>query len=271
MMEKLFERKEILRSFQKFNNYSNDLLSSSFGTFETRLDIFINFCENDKVMGFITSQLKGYDFDRWMDKFGDSGSIFGNFELPLDENDRLSLLYQILLRLNAHEFQFEAFCNRIFGPYENFTRLPYKFNEAITTSLVRDLGYKLEEIGEKIEAVNEGQQITQERLIIINNGNITNSQLAIGTNIKQTKISRDIDLDALINKLADSILGESSLKDADKDDLLIDVESMKKEMQKNKPNKERIMGYLDNFVTIASLAEISQKIIRYISASGIFN
>lgn len=99
-------------------------------------------------------------------------------------------------------------------------------------------------------------------------GNIIDSQVAIGTDIKQIKISKDVHLDALVNELADSILADSSLKD--KHDMLIDLESMKKEMQKSKPNKDRIMGYLNDFVTVASLVEISKKIIEYISTSRIF-
>ncbi len=104
--------------------------------------------------------------------------------------------------------------------------------------------------------------------ITINAQNITDSQVAIGTDIKQIKISRDVNLDALVNALADSILADSSLKD--KQDRLNDLESMKKEMIKRKPNKDRIMGYLNDFVTVSSLVEISQEIIKYISTSRIF-
>ncbi|KAB2946092.1 MAG: hypothetical protein MPEBLZ_03387 [Candidatus Methanoperedens nitroreducens] len=105
--------------------------------------------------------------------------------------------------------------------------------------------------------------------ITINAQNITDSQVAIGTDIKQIKIPRDVHLDALVNALADSILADSSLKD--NHDMLIDLESMKKEMIKSKPNKDRIMGYLNDFVTVSSLVEISQEIIKYISTSRIFD
>jgi len=274
-MEKLFERKEILRSFQKFNDYSSDLLTSNSSTFDTRLAIFIDFCEKDKVMGFITTQLKGYDFAKWKQEFDQSGgSMAGSadFKLPVDEDERLSLLYQMLLKTNSEEFNFLTFCTMAFClGNRTISGYIYEFNEAITRPLVRDLGYKLEEIGDNIGEVKGSQQITQDHLIIINNGNITNSQLAIGANIKQIKVSRDADLDALVNKLADLIITDKSLMDTNKDDLLSDVESMKLEMQKNRPIKGRIMGYLENFVTVASLAEMSQQIIGYISTSGIFN
>jgi hypothetical protein len=233
-MEKLFESKEILRSFQKFNNYSSDLLCSNYSTFETRLAIFIDFCEKDKVMGFITTQLKGYDFTKWKQEFDKSGGCMAgsaDFKLPINEDDRLSLLYQMLIKTNAEEFDFLTFCTMAF--YSNdISGYIYEFNEAITRPLVRDLGYKLEDIRDNIREVNEGQQIAQELLIIINNGNITNSQLAIGANIKQIKISKDTDLDALVNKLADSILEDGFLKEVEKQDKLSDVESMKIEMQK---------------------------------------
>ena len=144
------------------------------------------------------------------------------------------------------------------------TGLIYKLNEAITRLLVRDLNYKMEEIKDGIEITNQTQEINQEHLVIINTGNISNSQLAIGMNIKQMKISKNSDLDDLINNLADLILADDSIEDSDKEDLLYDVESMKTELQKNKINKERIMGYLTNFVTFANLAQISQDIIGLI-------
>ncbi len=263
-MEKLFERKEILLSFRKFRDFSRDLFNSDFATFNTRLAIFIDFCESDKVMGFITSQLKRYDSDGWMDEFKKSGGKEG-LKFPLNEDDRISLLYQILLKINTKEFDFVTFGVMAFGS-RTVNELIKRFNEAITQPLVRDLNYKLDEIKEEIDA-SDDTQIPQERLVIITAGDISNSQIAIGTSIKQIKISRDPGLDALVNKLADTILKDSSLKEVEKADLLSDVESMKIEMQKSMPVKERIMGYLDNFVTVASLVEISQKIIEYITAS----
>ena len=269
-MDKTFELKKILKAFKKFDDYSDDLLNSDYATFETRLNIFIDFCENDKVMSFITNQLKGYDFTLWFDEFRKSGgSMAGSadFKLPLDENDRLSLLYQILLKINSNEIKFTDFCMMAFKSADGtITGLIYKLNEAITRLLVRDLNYKMEEIKDEIEITNQTQEINQEHLVIINTGNISNSQLAIGMNIKQMKISKNSDLDDLINNLTDLILADDSIEDFDKEDLLYDVESMKTELQKNKINKERIMGYLTNFVTFANLAQISQEIIGHISS-----
>lgn len=266
-MERLFERKEILLSFRKFKDFSSDLFKSDYATFNTRLAIFIDFCERDKVMGFITSQLKRYDFAGWMEEFKKSGGKKG-LEYPLNEDDRISLFYQILLKINAKEVNFLAFSVMAFGS-KTVNELIQKFNEAITKPLVRDLDYKLEE--KKVEiAASEDRQIPQELLVIITAENISNSQIAIGANIKQIKVSRDMELDALVNKLADLILIDKSLKEVEKEDLLSDVESMKIEMQKNNPIKRRIMEYLDNFVTVASLLEISQKTIEYISTSKIF-
>ena len=269
-MEKSFELKEILKVFHKFEDYSNDLLNSDHVTFETRLDIFIDFCENDKIMSFITNQLKGYDFTLWMDEFRKSGgSMAGSadFKLPTDENDRLSLLYQILLKTKSNEIEFVDFCMIAFGSADRtITGFIYKFNEAITSPLVRDLSYKMEEIKDRIDITNQTHEINHEYLLNIHTGDISNSQLAFGKNIKQMKTLKNSDLDELINKLADLISTDDSIEESDKEDLLYDVESMKTELQKNRTNKERIMGYLNNFVTFTNLTEISQKIIDLISS-----
>ncbi len=47
--KQLFESKEILLSYRNFEDYSSDLLRSDHATFNTHLDTFINFCENDNV------------------------------------------------------------------------------------------------------------------------------------------------------------------------------------------------------------------------------
>lgn len=269
-MEQSFELKEILKAFRRFEDYNSDLLISDSATFETRLAILIDFCENDKVMSFITSQLKGYDFTLWYGDFKKTGRSMGgcaDFKLPLDENDRLSLLYQILLKTNYNEFDLTTFCIMAFGSGDRtITGYIDKFNEAITRPLVRDLGYKMDEIADGIEKTDKTQEISQDHLMFINTGVISNSQFALGINIKQIKVSKNLDLDNLINNLADLIIGDNSIENSEKEDLLYDVESMKTELQKNTVNKERIMGYLTNFVTFTNLAEISHEIIELISS-----
>lgn len=266
---KKFERKEILNSFRKFIDISQDLLNCNFGSFEMRLAIFVDFCENDMIMSFITKQLKGYDYGIWKSEFDKSVTATkADFKLPINENDRISLLYQILLKANTKEFDIPYFCIMIFASGNSLTDCIRDFNNDITKPLIRDISYKLEEIKDDIRDSNV-QQISQERLIVVNTGNIANSQVAIGIDIKQIKIS-DMNLDNFVNKLIDTIVKDNSLEHNCKQDLLSDVQSMKIEMQKNKPNNKKIMEYLENFVTISGIAEISQKIIEYISLHNLF-
>lgn len=271
MSKKVFEQDKILRAFRRFNDYNIDLLQSDYHTFGTRLEIFIDFCENDEIMGFITSQLKTFDFEAWMKGLeGTVRSMAGSmdFRLPLKEDDRISYLYQLILNINNKEIQFEGFSSEAFGS-NNGDGMVYTFNEAITRPLIRDLGYKLEEIRDQIDELDRRELISQDKLIVINAGDITNSQLAIGTNIKLIQISKDKELDNLVNELADLILKDSTKNDEEKEDLLSDVETLKIELQKNKPYKERVMGYLQKFSTITSLVGASEKIIEYLIKIGI--
>ena len=266
-MNRIYDYKKIERSFRRFRDYSDDLLNSNSKTFSNNLNIFIDFCENDEIMRIISAQLKSnknVDMDKWYSDFQKTGgSIKGSKEcvLPIDEEDRISLLYQLLLKMKSHELDFQGFCLEAYGK-TNVTEMVRAFNDAISRPLVRDLSYRLDEI---IKTTNSNLKVPIEKLVIIQTGAGSNNAIAIGENIKQTIISQSSELDELINKLSNEILNSSEIPEEDKEDLMIDVDTIKKQLAKKNPKKDRILPILRDLATFSTLASTVQTLIKFIS------
>ena len=266
-MNQIYDYKKIERSFRRFRDYSDDLLNSNSKTFSNNLNIFIDFCENDEIMRIISAQLKSnknVDMDKWYSDFQKTGgSIKGSKEcvLPIDEEDRISLLYQLLLKMKSNERDFQGFCLDAYGK-TNVTEMVRAFNDAISRPLVKDLSYRLDEI---IETTNSNLKVPLEKSVIIQTGAGSNNTIAIGENIKQTVISQSSELDELINKLSNEILNSSEIPKEDKEDLMIAVDTIKKQLAKKNPKKDRILPILRDLAAFSTLASTVQTIIKFIS------
>ena len=186
MRELNFKTEEINEAFRKFDDYSSDLLGADARSFDNYLNIFIDFCEHDSIMSLITGQLKdnsNVNLKEWHDAFLKSGGSFigsQRYELPLNENDRISLLYQFLLAINTKDINRGNFCIGAFGK-TNFDEMIWAFNENITEKLIRNLRYKLDKIVNKIK---DKKSAHASSLVIIPTGQSSINQIAIGNDIK---------------------------------------------------------------------------------------
>lgn len=273
-MEELnFKKEDISESFRKFNDYSNDLVGSDAGNFTNYLNIFIDFCEHDTIMSLITGQLKSnprVDLKEWHKKFLRTGGSFigsKHYELPLEEDDRISLLYQFLLAIQRNDIGVINFCVDAFGK-TNYNEMIWDFNENITKLLVRGLGYKLDKIINKME---DRQSIPSSGLVVISTGQGSINQIAIGNDIKQTQITRDLKLNKLIDMLADKVLKEESLTVEDKEDLLVHVKTLKEQASLKQPKKAIIKPVLDHIKTFVILSDVVQKIIEHVESLNLFS
>lgn len=171
-MSEFFERKTINTSFQKFTDYTSDVLSSNYHSFDTRLEILIHFCETDNVMKYITSPLKDIDanFDGWWEtghKTG--GSIIGSkiFKLPVDEDIRDALLYQFCLRVNNKDFNLVTYTMHFFAAKTASDAVTH-FSREILHPLTRSISYKIKEIQESIKIINHAEKIPSNIFIVYN-------------------------------------------------------------------------------------------------------
>lgn len=102
-----FSAGQVRRSIQRFQDSRDDLLSADMNTFDDRLNAFVYFCKNDPVFSIIHNQLinnPNIDFNRWYEeKLGTRSSMAGsaNLEFPPEPDNRLSLMYQLLLAIQS--------------------------------------------------------------------------------------------------------------------------------------------------------------------------
>lgn len=149
-MNKIYDYKKIERSFRRFSDYSDDLLNLDSKTFPNNLNIFIDFCENDEIMHIISAQLKSnknVDIGKWYSDFQKTGGSFigtKKYVLPTKEEDRISLLYQFLLKIHSNEINFHGFCIDAYGK-TNFNEMVLAFNDAISRPLIRAMNQLLQE------------------------------------------------------------------------------------------------------------------------------
>lgn len=132
---------EIEESLRRFSEYSRTLLGSNYTTFEPNLNILIDFCEKDEIIGPIISSLKlnkNVDIDQWYKDFlstVESSVGSGRYSLPTDLDGRLSLLYQFLIKINQGKIDLVSFCSDAFGD-SNVDQMVYHFNTSITNIFV---------------------------------------------------------------------------------------------------------------------------------------
>jgi len=87
-------------TIRRFGNCSSDLLSSTSATFENAVNAFVHLCETDEVMSGICKPLKEnkkVDVAKWYRELPQTGK----FVTPIEEDDRLAFLYQLMLAIHA--------------------------------------------------------------------------------------------------------------------------------------------------------------------------
>jgi hypothetical protein len=190
MDQQVFSRREVERSFRKFNDIVSDLTAAQSQTWGHQFAHLIAHCERDPVMQVITEPLRtnrNVDASKWyseaMNSVG-SGVGSGFYELPTDDDERTALLYQFFLLLVDGKIQFNDFCSGMY--ILNIQEESYAvFNQELVHKFTREVSYRLDEI---MEDAGERQHISSEAMMVFHHhdhsmtvhGNIQGSNLATG-------------------------------------------------------------------------------------------
>jgi hypothetical protein len=113
------------------------------------------------------------DLKKWLKKFNATGgSMMGSkrYSLPLDPEERIALIYQLLLafssgKTSAHQFGIDAFGGD--GPDEVFEAI----NSQLVERFVADISEKLDDVESKI---GDREQVSSASLTIFNYGTYQN-------------------------------------------------------------------------------------------------
>ena len=167
---------QVRRSIQRFQDHAGDLMHSDMNTFENALSLFIEFCETDSVFSAISAQLQSVpntDFDQWYA----SQSFVLNF--PTDPEVRMSLMYELLRRIRDGRIPFQNTIQFFHLGTSKITAYIQALNDAITHPLVRDLGYRLEEVVDQLPS-DKAATVPQASIQIIHHATNVIQQSAIG-------------------------------------------------------------------------------------------
>jgi len=216
---KNFQAGKIRRSLRRFIDFAGDLSRADMNTFEDRLSLLMDYCQNDEVFRVIDQQLTSIefvDFDAWYtDRKSTMGGMVGSGQLsfPTNLDERLSLMYQLLRKINSEEVNFLDFTNTFFAVVDSrIDSHIYAFNEAIVEPLSRELGYRFEEIEESLPE-NQRDTVPLANIQIIHNAHTVIQQSASGSGINQSAIiEKDNKVQQLFSDLRREI--QSAIQDA---------------------------------------------------------
>ncbi len=259
---------EIRRSLQRFTDFAGDLSSADMNTFDDRLSLLMDYCKNDEVFQVIDGQLKNVDsvnFDSWYSKRKATlGGMVGSGQLifPTNLDERLSVMYQLLSKVNAGEIDFRYFSHAFFVTDDNrIDSLIYAFNEAILEPLVRELSYRFEEI-EEIMPENQRDTFPLAHVQIIHNAQNVIQQSAVGSDISQTA---NIELDNLFSRLKMEI--HETVEDSEKKRASIEIAESAQELVNSESLKPTAVKILLN--TLPPLGNIGSIVSAILSAIAI--
>lgn len=138
-------------SYKRCRDFLDNVLSADHKDFGQHLRIFLTFFENDTIFRPIAQQIKSHpnvDIDSWWQAVQKSTSSCvgsGDFVLPDDENERLSLLYQICMAVNTGKIPLDSIAVTLFygRRYDDWVD---EFNDHILKLMSKLLDYKIFDI-----------------------------------------------------------------------------------------------------------------------------
>jgi hypothetical protein len=189
-MDTNFSRRQVERSFRKFKDTVDDLMSASFNTWGETFSHLITHCEEDPVMHAVTEPLRNnpnVNAQKWYsDCLASVQGMVGTarYELPYNDDDRTALLYQFFLRLEEGAVEFRNFCMYVYG-HTRYQEMTDTFNQELVVKFTREVSYRLDEI---MEDFGDEQEIPRAAMVVFHHhdystniqGNIHGSNVAGG-------------------------------------------------------------------------------------------
>lgn len=238
-------------------------------TFDDRLNLLIDFCENDQMMSVFHEQMLNHpkvDFDSWYKLIQDSrGSMAGsaNLSFSTDVDSRTALMYQLLYKINIGEIALLQFTRECFASTSNkINSHIYAFNQAVTEPLFRELGYRLEDLDEELPA-DTMEEVNTGSIQIIHYAENVIQQNANGDNISQSAtIQMDNEIASLLKDLEDEI---NKVATGEEQELALEaVENLEELAVEPKKNSRTIGFILKTLPTLGNIASIASAIMATI-------
>lgn len=253
----------IRQSIRRFNDYSLNLCKSDMNNFQDRLSLLLSFIQSDKLFNDIHVKLTNnpnVDFDDWYANIKSTISCMagsGELSFPYNIDDRLSIMYQLLLKVDNKEIEAWNFALNFCATRSNSINVYIQFfNENITQPLMMEISYKLEDIELEIPQDDRKEVTSQVINQFFNNTGSFINQTSLGDKNNQTaNISvNNNEVDKLLIDLKKVISGLAISSDEKKENLeTVDVcEELLKE-DKLKPIKKLLKTLIPLGAEVATI------------------
>ncbi|MEZ8398924.1 hypothetical protein AB6C85_12795 [Vibrio splendidus] len=261
------------QSIRRFHDYSSDLRYSDMNNFEDRLALLLEFIRTDELFTEIHNQLinnPNVDFDSWYKERkatekGMRGS--GSLIFPTITDDRLSLMYQALQKIGNKEMDVLnfsiSFCASSSSRINTFVSF---FNENVTEPLMREIGYKLEDIELELP-MDDRQEVTAPMIQIVHHAeNVINQNITGNNNNQAASITvENSELDKMFFELRQAI-SELELNSDEKQGHLETIQACEGLVKAEKPMLTAAKTLLFSLVPLgANVAAIATAISTYLA------
>jgi hypothetical protein len=245
------------QDFQKterqFRDRSADLLRSDSHVFGHALKVFVRFLKTNPVLARITAPYleREVGLMDWQKREGGHRGIgrAAGVDLPLDDDERLALLLQLLEAIAEGTIDVLNIASSVTYATK-FDDMIRSFNDKYTKLVVRDLAEKLREAA---------PQVPENAAMVIKTGAGSTNTIAIGNQITQTVSIGGADLAAVVAEMKAIVAQDEKLGEAEKTELVDDIEIMVKEARRTVPRTEIVLTVLQSLASVPQLVELAQK------------
>lgn len=264
----------IRRSLRRFEDFAGDLARSDMNTFDDRLNLLMDYCKTDKVILVIHAQLMNVStvhFDTWYKEVLSSiGGIVGsgNLTFPTNIEERMSLMYQLLYKVNTKEIDFFNFAHNFFATEDSRIDSDiFVFNEAVVQPLARELSYRIEDMEEELPEDNK-ETYPLANIQIIHKANNVIQQSASGKNIEQSaNIDGSDNIEQLFSDLREEL--QIVIKEKEKiEDALQVVEFSEELAKKGASSLSSVKILLGSLGALGNIGSITSAIMTAITNLG---
>ena len=247
---------ELNRISRNFRDVATDLMRSDYNTFNTAINFFRSYCNDEPVIQEILAPVieRPFDSTEWFNQAIESEqSIVGSGDatLPTNKLDALKTIYDLLWDENAQHKLISLGHATMFK--RNFNEQIRTINDKLTNLLIR---YIIRELEEKIELVKPQSYQGIQNFYINAPSNIANQS----SQVNQTLYTSNPEVQEYIQSLRIAI-EQSGLPHSEKQDALETVDMIEEETTKNAPSKTRIQKYLGLLPHLDSIVSIGTNLI----------
>ncbi len=265
---------KIRRSLRRFEDFAGDLARSDMNTFEDRLNLLLDYCKNDQIFSIIHEQLMkvpNVNIDKWYEEASSTvrGMVgSGDLIFPTNLDERMSIMYQLLWKINTNEIDFGSFSSNFFATGDSRIDSDiYAFNEAIVEPLSRELSYRIQDMEEELPEDNK-DTYPLANIQIIHNANNVIQQSAVGNNIDQSATIKEHDklielFKDLRHELHEVIKDKKELEEA-----LHIVQTSEELSNKGSSSVSSLKVLLGSLGALGNVGSITSAIISIISNMG---